>query len=157
MFFTEWLESSHNQWVVTRVSHFYKISEPLMDKPSWFAHKKWEFFASEMIKIGDNFLFWLSSRAVLYFKDQVSPTCTEVDLKGLLSFRGQQRCWTWSVSGSRSNRIPQFRTGSDWISKKTLMDQIWISVMRWSLQLKTKSVFFAYKPDCIKYFNSTTV
>ena len=52
-----------------------------MDKPSWFAHKKWEFFASEMIKIGDNFLFWLSSRAVLYFKDQVSPTCTEVDLR----------------------------------------------------------------------------
>jgi len=33
------------------------------------------------------------------------------------------------VSGSRSNRILQFRTGSgsDWISKKTQPDPIWIS------------------------------
>jgi len=40
------------------------------------------------------------------------------------------------VSGSRSNRILQFRTGSgsDWISKKTQPDQIWISKLHWSLQ-----------------------
>jgi len=34
-----------------------------------------------MIKIGASFLFWLSSRAMLYFEDQVSPTCTEVNLR----------------------------------------------------------------------------
>jgi len=33
-----------------------------------------------MIKIGGNFLFCLSSRAMLHFKDQVSPTCIEGDL-----------------------------------------------------------------------------
>jgi len=34
-----------------------------------------------LIKIGGNFLFCLSSRAKLHFKDQVSPTCTEGDLR----------------------------------------------------------------------------
>jgi len=40
-----------------------------------------EFFASVMIKIGGNFLFCLSSCAMLHFKDQVSPTCEEGDLR----------------------------------------------------------------------------
>jgi len=40
------------------------------------------------------------------------------------------------VSGSWSNRILLFRTGSglDWISKITQPDQIWISKLHWSLQ-----------------------
>jgi len=37
-----------------------------------------------MIKVGGNFLFCLSARAMVHFKDQVSPTCTEGDLR--LSF-----------------------------------------------------------------------
>jgi len=37
-----------------------------------------------MIKIVANFLFCLSSRVVLHFKDHVSPACTKVDLR--LSF-----------------------------------------------------------------------
>jgi len=32
-----------------------------------------------MIKIDANFLFCLSSRAMLHFKDQETPTCMEVD------------------------------------------------------------------------------
>jgi len=51
--------------------------------------KKWAIFVSVMIKIGANFLLWLFSRAMLYFKDQVSPTCAEKDLR-LLLLRGQQ-------------------------------------------------------------------
>jgi len=40
------------------------------------------------------------------------------------------------VSGSRPNRILHFRTGFglDWILKKTLPDQIWISKLHLSLQ-----------------------
>jgi len=38
-------------------SHFYKISELLMDKPRILADKEINFFASVMIKIGSNFLF----------------------------------------------------------------------------------------------------
>jgi len=34
-----------------------------------------------MIKIGANFLFWLSSRVMLYPKCEVFITCTEVDLR----------------------------------------------------------------------------
>jgi len=48
-------------------SHFYEISDPLMNKPSSFPHKKWAYFASVMIQIGTNFLFWRSSCAVLHF------------------------------------------------------------------------------------------
>jgi len=38
------------------------------------------------------------------------------------------------VSGLRSNRILLFRTGLDWILKKTQPDQIRISKLHWSLQ-----------------------
>jgi len=34
-----------------------------------------------MIKFGGNFLFFLPSRAMLYFMDQVSRTCMEEDLR----------------------------------------------------------------------------
>jgi len=70
-------------------SHFYKISEFLMDKSSSIAHKEMSIFASVMIKIVANFLFWLSGRAMLHFKDQVSLTCTEADLR---------LCFNWRVS-----------------------------------------------------------
>jgi len=43
-----------------------------------------------MIKFGANFLFGLSRCAILHFKDQVSPTCTEVDLR-LCFHRGVSR------------------------------------------------------------------
>jgi len=52
-------------------SHFYTTSEFLMDKPSRLHTKKWGYLASVMMKIGANFLFWLSNPAVLQFKDQV--------------------------------------------------------------------------------------
>ena len=53
-----------------------------MDKPRSFAHKEiLSIFASVMIKIGGNFLFCLCSRAMLHFKDQVSPTCMEENLR----------------------------------------------------------------------------
>ena len=42
-----------------------------MDKPSLLHKKKWALFASVMIKIGANLLFWLSSHVMLYFNDQV--------------------------------------------------------------------------------------
>ena len=49
---------------------------------------KWAFFSLVMIKICANFLFWLPSRAVLPFKDHVSPTCTEIDLPETVFYWG---------------------------------------------------------------------
>ena len=71
--------------------HFYKISEAVMYKykPSSFAHKEMSNFASVIAKIGANFRFWLSGRAMLHFKDQVSSTCTEID---------RRLCFHWGVS-----------------------------------------------------------
>jgi len=69
----QWLDSSHNQWLDSSQSHFYKISEPLMDKPGYLHTKKWAFVVSVMITIGENFPFWLSSHVMLHFKDQVLP------------------------------------------------------------------------------------
>jgi len=73
-FFTECLVSSHNQWLNTRVRVIFTKSLSLW---SWWANpvrldtKKWAYFAWVMFKIGANFLFPLSSRAILPFKDQV--------------------------------------------------------------------------------------
>jgi len=77
-------------------SHFYKISEPLMDKPI-FWHKKWAFFASVLIKTDANLLFWLSRRVMLHFKDQVFPTSTEVELQLCFSLNCQQGTRYWHV------------------------------------------------------------
>jgi len=60
-------------------SYFYNISEFLIDKPSSFAHKEMRiFFAPVIITIGGNFL---SSCAMMHFKDHVSPTFVEADLR----------------------------------------------------------------------------
>jgi len=60
---------------------FTKSLEFLMDKPSSFAYKEMGIFASVMIKNGANFLFCLSSRAMLLFQDLVSQNSIGVDLK----------------------------------------------------------------------------
>ena len=77
-FFTEPLESQS----VTRVrAIFTKFLSSWPTNPVRFQTKKWAFVASVMIKIGGNFLSCLSSRAMLHFKDQISPTCIEGDLR----------------------------------------------------------------------------
>ena len=81
-FFTEWFDSSHNQWFETRVRViFTKSLSSWLTNPVRLYTKEWAFFASVMITISATFLFWLSSRAMLPFKDQMSPTCTEVNLR----------------------------------------------------------------------------
>jgi len=45
-----------------------------------------------MIKIGGNFLFCLSGRAMLPIKDHVSPICIEEDLRV---------CFHWGVSRAK--------------------------------------------------------
>jgi len=91
-----WFDSSHvfhkmtrlESQSMTRIRVIFTIS-----LSSWWTNpvrlhtKKWAFFASMMIKIGANFLFCLSSFAMLHFKDQVSPPCVEVDL--WLCFHGE--------------------------------------------------------------------
>ena len=70
--------SSHSQWLE---------SESLLQNlyvPDWtntvrLHTRKYALFASVMIKIGVKFMFCLSTRAMLHFKDQVSPTCIEED------------------------------------------------------------------------------
>jgi len=98
------IESRSSQIDSTRVainnsneSHFYKTSEPLMDKPSLFAHNEMSSFASVMIKVGANILFWFSSRVMLHFKDQAFPTCTRIDVSLCFSLRGQQRTIYWQI------------------------------------------------------------
>jgi len=79
-------------------SHFYKISEFLMDKTTSFAHKEMSNFASVMIKICGNFLFCLTSRALVHFKDQTSPTCIEGDLRLWFHWRVSKAQYTDTLS-----------------------------------------------------------
>jgi len=66
-----------------------------MDKPISFAHKEMSIFASVIIKVGGNFLFCLSSRAMLHFQNQVSPTRGKPE--SLLSVRGHQSTIYWHL------------------------------------------------------------
>jgi len=84
------LDSSHSQWLETRVRViFTKSLSSWWTSPVGLHTKKWGFFDSVMIKIGGKFLFWLSSCAMLHFKDQVSLTWVEADLR---------LCFHWEVS-----------------------------------------------------------
>ena len=84
------LDSSHNQWLETRVRViFTKSLSSWWTNPRRLHTKKWAIFASVMITIGGNFLFCLFSRSMLHFQDQVSPTCIEGDLR---------LCFHWGVS-----------------------------------------------------------
>ena len=84
------LDSIHSHWLEIRVRFiFQKSMSPCWTIPLRLHTKKRGFFASVMIKIGANFLFCLSSRSMLHFKDCVFPTCMEVDLR---------LCFHWDVS-----------------------------------------------------------
>jgi len=90
MFFTEWLDSSHIQWLESRARVILtKCLSSWWTNPVRLHTKKWAVFASMMIKIGGNFLFCLSSRTMLHFMDQVSPTWIEGELRF---------CFHWGVS-----------------------------------------------------------
>jgi len=93
-----WLESRfsqndsnriESQWMTrdSSQSHLSKSLSSWWTNPVRLHTKKWWFFASVMI--GGNFLFWLSSCAMLHFEDQVFPTCVEADLR---------LCFHWGVS-----------------------------------------------------------
>jgi len=89
-FFTESLDSSHSQWLETWVRViFTKSLSSWWTNPVRLHTEKWAYFASVIIKIGANILFCLSRCSVLHFKNQVFPTCTEVDLR---------LCFHWGVS-----------------------------------------------------------
>ena len=89
-FCTEWLDSCHSQWLETRVEViFTKSLSSCWTNPVRLHTEKWAVVASVMIKIDGNFLSCLSSRAMPHFKDQVSPTCIEGDLR---------LCFHWEFS-----------------------------------------------------------
>ena len=80
--------------------------------------RKWAFFASVMIKIGTNFLFWVSSRAILHFKNLSVPNLHRNRPETMLSLKGQQGtiyrhqscAWTgfwifWTRTPAASGRI----------------------------------------------------
>jgi len=98
-FFTEWLDS-----IRVTINDLRLESESFLqnlwasDEQTQFVctQRNEHFFSSVMFKIGANFLFWLSRHALLYFKDQLSPTYTEADLR-LLSLRGQQGTIPWQL------------------------------------------------------------
>jgi len=79
-FFTKWLDSSQ--------SHFYKISEALMYKPSLFAHKEKGSSCFSNDQDGAIVLFRLFSRVMLHFEDQVFPSIAGEDLRLCFSLKG---------------------------------------------------------------------
>jgi len=85
-----WLDSSHVFHKMTRpeshsMTHFYKISEFLMDKPSSFAHKEMRIFCFSDDQHWGNFLFWLFSCAMLH-------TCVKAGLR---------LCFHWGSVGAQ--------------------------------------------------------
>ena len=94
--------------------------------------------------------FWLRAQIRVRKKRRIRPESTPVTRirshiwSGLLYISVEH----YPVSGSRSNRILQFITGLDWISKISLPNRIWISKQRWSLQSNAKSEDF---PDINRF------
>ena len=82
-----WLDSSHVFHRMTRVRVIFTISlSSWWTNPARLHTKKWGFFASVMIKIGGNFLSWLSSCAML---QSSVPNLRRGRPETLLSLRSQ--------------------------------------------------------------------
>ena len=100
------LDSNHNQWLETRVRVIFAKSQSLwLTNPVCLHTKKWSFFGPVMIKIGANFLFWLSSRVMLYPKGQVFITCTEVDLRFAFHWGARSAQYRPTDTSSWSNQV----------------------------------------------------
>ena len=98
-FFTKWLES-------TRVRAIFAKSQSLWStNPVCLHTMKWSFFGPVMIKIGENFLFWLSSRVMLYPKGQVMITCTKVDLRFAFHWEARRAQYRPIDTSSWSNQV----------------------------------------------------
>jgi len=66
--------------------------------------RKDNFFGPVMIKIGANFLFWLSSRVILYPKGQVFITYTEVDVRFAFHWGARRAQYRPTDTSSWSNQ-----------------------------------------------------
>ena len=109
-FFTEWLDSSHDHWLETRVRVIFAKSQSFsLTNPVCLHTKKWSFFGPVMIKIGANFLFWLSSRVMLYLKGQIFITCTEVDLRFAFHWGARRAQYRPIDTLSWSNQVFAYR------------------------------------------------
>ena len=92
-------DSSHNQRLQTRVRVIFTKSLSLsITHPIRLHTKKWAFFALVMIKICTDFLLCLSSRAILHFEHQVSPSCTALDLRLCFHWRESRAQYIDSLS-----------------------------------------------------------
>ena len=118
------LDLSHNQWLETRVRVIFAESQSLWStNPVRLHAKKWSFFGPVMIKIGPNFLLWVSSRVILYPKGQAFIICTEVDLRCVFHWgarRAQYRpidtpSWSNQVFAYRDNGSRSHRLLSHWV------------------------------------------
>jgi len=105
-----WLDSSHNHWLESRVRVIFAKSQSIWaTNPVSLHTKKWSFFGPVMIKIGANFLFWLSSRVILYPKGQAFVTCTEVDLRFAFHWRPKRAQYRHTDTSSWSNQVFAYR------------------------------------------------
>ena len=97
-------------------SHFYKISEFLMDKFTSFAHKKLSNFVSAMIKLDANFVFCLFGRAQRRSRSRnglrkESTIFAEAGAGAGVGFLNENRTRSWSRSDNFSfyrSRIMNF-------------------------------------------------
>ena len=104
------IDSSHNQWLETRVRVIFAKSQSLWSTTPVCLHaKKWSFFGPVMIKNGANFLFWLSSCAILYPKGQVFITCAEVDLRFAFHWGARRVQYRPTDTSSWSNQVFAYR------------------------------------------------
>jgi len=109
------LDSSHvfqrmtrleSQSMTTRVRVIFAKSQSLwLTNPVCLHTKKWSFFCPVVITIGANFLFWLSSRVMVYPKGQVFITCTEVDLRFVFHWGARRAQYRPTDTSSWSNQV----------------------------------------------------
>ena len=146
------LDSSHNQWLETWVRVIFAKSQSLWSKNLVCLHtKKWSYFGPVMIKIGANFLFWLSSCVILYPKGQVFTTCTEVDLR-FAFHRGARRAQYRLIDASSwSNQVFAYRDNGSRPDTVTLS----LFQMKWFKLFEHKSNAKIYSSiQCISKFLS---
>ena len=129
--------------------------------PSRLRTKKWASFASVMIKIGGNFPFCLSSRAMLHFKDQVSPTCMEEDPRPCLHWGASRAQYIDNLSWF--NVVFAYRdhgSGSHTVNLRLFLIPVnWFKFFRFKSKPKTilRNIMQMRKPNLVWILIPATV
>ena len=96
-FFTEWLDSSLKQWLMTKSESSLQTFQASDWQTQFVCTQNMSFFASVMIDIGANFLFWVCRHSGVMHHGGKAETLLFTEGPGPAGHNTSNTCWRFNV------------------------------------------------------------